>query len=50
MPPKIIIIILKEQTTINYEFSIFLLKVIFNFTYNMPVFFMKWNWSLLPWI
>lgn len=26
MPPKMIIIILKEQTATNYEFSIFLLK------------------------
>lgn len=41
MPPKMIIIILKEQTTTNYEFSIFLLKVILNFTYTMPVFYMK---------
>lgn len=40
MPPEMTIIILKEQTT-NYEFSIFLLKVILNFTYTMPVFYMK---------
>lgn len=49
MPPEMTIIILKAQTT-NYEFSIFLLKVILNFTYTMPVFYMKWNLSLLFWI